>query len=237
MPSFKPKFWIVALTLLTIALFCRLGYWQLDRAEHKRVVAESLATVDSGFLPLVELEHLEAAEPYRHSAVSGVFLAEQQMLLDNQVLDGQAGYEVISPLRMADGRVILINRGWLAGRPGLLPTWETPNQAITLQGIIAPHSAAGMRMGEAVVGAADTESGWPKVVNYPSLEELEQLLNVPVYPYTLWLDKQAPHGFARDWQPKELSIEKHLGYAFQWFALALAVFVMFVVLNVKRNDR
>lgn len=231
----KPKLWIVLLTIGTIILFCRLGVWQLDRAEHKRHVAESL-TQSSSFPPLALLQDNDAATPYYSVSLNGHFETGRQLLLDNQVLAGVAGYEVLTALQLADGNLYLINRGWLAGHPGSLPEWETPTGQLTLKGVIAPHAAAGMRMGEAVVATADTPSGWPKVVNYPSLEELEALFEQPVSPYTLWLDADEPHGFERDWQPQELTVEKHLGYAFQWFALALAVLVMFAVLHLKRND-
>jgi surfeit locus 1 family protein len=231
----KPKPWIVLLTVCTVALFCRLGVWQLDRAEHKRLVAESLADTDS-FPPLSALSENSAATPYYSVSLNGHFKTNQQLLLDNQVFAGIAGYEVITALQIDSGELYLINRGWLAGRPGALPNWDTPTEQLTLKGVIAPHAAAGMRMGDAVVANADTPSGWPKVVNYPSLEELEALFAQPVAPYTLWLDPSDPHGFERDWQPQELTIEKHLGYAFQWFALALTVLVVFLVLHTKRND-
>ncbi|MFT5064332.1 MAG: surfeit locus 1 family protein [Gammaproteobacteria bacterium] len=231
----KPNPWIALLTICTVALFCRLGVWQLDRAEHKHLVAESLAKSDS-FPPLSALAENDAAIPYYSVSLSGRFDTQKQILLDNQVLAGVAGYEVISALQIDNGLLYLINRGWLAGRPGDLPAWETPSDIVTLKGVIAPHAAAGMRMGEAVVATADNPSGWPKVVNYPSLEELESLFKQPVAPYTLWLDANEPHGFERDWQPQALTIEKHLGYAFQWFALALTVLVVFFVLHMKRND-
>lgn len=231
----KPKLWIVLLTLSTLVLFCRLGIWQLDRAEHKRVVAKSLSQ-SSSFPALKLLKEKDAAIPYFSVTLKGRFLSDQQLLLDNQVLNGVAGYEVLTPLQLTDGSLYIVNRGWLAGRPDKLPSWDTPTDALTLKGVIAPHAAAGMRMGDAVVATAETPSGWPKVVNYPSLEELESLFGLPIAPYTLWLDAAQPYGFDRDWQPQELTVEKHLGYAFQWFALALAVLVMFATLHIKRND-
>lgn len=232
----KPKLWIVLLTLCTIALFCRLGFWQLDRAEHKNHVAAALDQ-SNAFPALNLLRDNNAAIPYYSVTLQGRFVSDRQLLLDNQVLNSQAGYEVLTALQLDNGELYLINRGWLAGRPGNLPQWDTPTGNVTIKGVIAPHAAAGMRMGDAVVATADGPSGWPKVVNYPSLEELEDLFDQPVAKYTLWLDANELHGFERDWQPQELTVEKHLGYAFQWFALALAVFVVFVVLHLKRNDR
>jgi surfeit locus 1 family protein len=92
----------------------------------------------------------------------------------------------------------------------------------------------GVRVGTAGVPG---DRGWPRVLNFPRQQDVEQALGERVESRIVLLDPAAPDGFERAWRPAmRFGPERHLGYAIQWFALALAVLVAFVALSLRRRD-
>lgn len=216
----KPQ-WLI-LTLLVVAAFCRLALWQLDRADEKRIIQASLS--QQGRLPFSEA----GQEPWIPVMLQGHYL-EHTVLLDNQLANGVAGYEVLTPLQIQNGDIVVVNRGWVALKGDVLPVAA---QQFTLHGVTAPHRAAGMRMGP--VQVATREDGL-KVVNYPTFSDWSEWLGKPVLDITVWLDADQPYGFRREWKPQPMAAEKHLAYAVQWFALAITVFIVYLVLTIRRK--
>jgi surfeit locus 1 family protein len=84
--------------------------------------------------------------------------------------------------------------------------------------------------------AAGAEAGWPRRVSFPSLAELEGALGRGLYPKLLLMDPAVADGFVRDWQPSGMAPERHVGYAVQWYALALTLLVIWVVVNLRPGD-
>jgi surfeit locus 1 family protein len=85
--------------------------------------------------------------------------------------------------------------------------------------------------------APDEADSWPQVVLFPDIGELELRLGVPLFNYQLWLVSEYPDGFVREWEPRTMAPEQHLGYAFQWFGLAGVLVAMAVVLGVTSVRR
>ena len=78
-------------------------------------------------------------------------------------------------------------------------------------------------------------SGWPRVASFPSMPELERALGRPLYPQIVLLDADQPDGYVREWRPPGLPPERHLGYAVQWYSLATALVVIWIVVNTRRT--
>lgn len=214
-----------------LALLLWLGHWQWTRAAEKRALFASFAagTDATQRLPPPGAAPLER---YRHVIVSGRFVAARQFLLDNQVHAEVAGYQALTPFLLDDGRWLLVNRGWLPVGPDRrqLPSLPVGEEHRELRGRVDAFPRAGI----ALTAAAD--SRWPRVVNYPKPAELEAALGQPLYPQQLLLDADAPEGFVRDWQPPGLPPERHLGYAVQWWGLALTLVVLYLGLNFRKSD-
>jgi surfeit locus 1 family protein len=92
----------------------------------------------------------------------------------------------------------------------------------------------GVRVGTAGVPG---DRNWPRVLNFPRQQDVEQALGERVESRIVLLDPAEPDGYERVWRPAmRFGPERHLGYAIQWFALALAVLVAFVALSLRRRD-
>ncbi len=231
---FRPG-WMPALaTLLLLPVLVALGLWQLDRARQKAELQAAFAEhLDRPPVPLADLNVADPASRYRRIIASGQYDGTHQVLLDNQVRDGQPGYHVLTPLRLAEGGAILVNRGWLAVGESrqVLPNLATPEGPVTVSGWLGQPANPGLRLNEN--GEA---SRWPRVVPYVDYERLAARLGYPLQPALILLEPEAPYGYERDWQPRfgGFGPERHRGYAVQWFALAAALVILYVAAHARR---
>lgn len=234
---FPAPWWAWLLMAGLVLLFLRLGFWQMDRAEEKKAMISAYHEAAKS-TPRDLLELLAPGTPGPGSAqpvlLRGHFVAGQDLLLDNQVHDQAVGYHLWSPLRLADGRLALVNRGWLPMNPDrrVLPAFDTPAGKLSLRGVWQPLPRPGLRL------AADDcdRSQWPRVVQYPLFEELQCLLGPELVEGLLWLDPADPHGYVREWGRADFPPERHYGYALQWFSLAVTLVVLFIVVNLRRKQ-
>lgn len=223
-PTLVPTLLLVPL----LALLVMLGRWQLERAAHARALATAFTVGEAA--PVVF--DARAAQPrYRRVTVTGHYLADQQFLLDNMTHDGTAGYHALTPLVTDSGTTVLVDRGWLAvgGDRRRLPELAVGVDRRELSGRLDELPVAGISL------AAPEGSGWPRVVSFPKHAELERALGRRVWPQLLLLDAALPDGFVRSWRPAGLAPERHLGYAVQWFALALALLLAYLIANLERQ--
>ena len=226
--------WIpYAAALILIVGFARLGLWQLDRAAEKTALFEDFDRVEDAAPRRVAIgEFRNNVSAYTPVELAGRY-DPRSVLLDNQVRNGQQGVHVLTPLLDESGsKAVLINRGWLpldAARRSL-PEFATPTDRIELKGISSRPPRPGLQLGEVTVDAS-----WPQLQTYVDLEVLSKALNLQLAPAVVLLDPSAPHGFGRDWRPQVMGADRHRGYAFQWFALSLTVFIVTIVLTLRRK--
>ena len=217
-----------------MALFITLGFWQLDRAEQKRALEEAFADTGS-YVPVTAAMDYELYQPL---TASGRYLHERQFLIDNMILDGRLGYYVVTPFEYAIGEpLLLVNRGWVATKAGSEPAGISgaPNEGVTtVKGRAGQLPRVGIRAGEAFM---DDGGGWPRIANWPTLDELSASLGRDVLPFVLLADPEPGSTLIRRWQPQQAGPMRHIGYAFQWFALALAVVVVAIVVYRKQRLR
>jgi surfeit locus 1 family protein len=161
----------------------------------------------------------------------GRYDPDHQILLDARVAGGQNGYEVLTPLRSGNSAV-LVNRGWLpaAADRSQLPDVTVAGGERAVAGRLDRLPRPGLTM------TAPPGAGWPRRMLFPTAEEISAALGYRVHDYQLLLAPEEPHGYQRRWEPQIMSPRQHLGYAVQWFALAAALGVIYVALNLKRPD-
>jgi surfeit locus 1 family protein len=232
---FAPPAWGVGLAALALAVFVALGYWQLGRAREKQALfdafmAGSQDTVDATGLGFDELAR------YQHVRLRGSYDATRQILLDNMPsVSGQPGYRVLTPLERADGRGwVLVDRGWvpLGATREDLPDVAVGVHERAVSGILDVLPIPGLRVGPA---ASPGAAGWPRVLLFPTEADVEAALGVDVESRVILLDAGVVDGFERKWRPSlGFGPERHLGYAIQWFAFALASAILFIALNLRR---
>lgn len=218
----------VLAAVVLIPLFVGLGYWQLQRAEEKRgLQAEYDRRATEPPLSLRGPPWTAEALQFRRVTATGRYRPEFQVLLDNRVHGGVAGYHVITPLEISDsGHYVLVNRGWvpLGSDRRRLPAIDTPRTTVTAAGVATVPHATGFRL---AAREESDQSVWQQL----DLERFGQRLGAPPAPIVILLDPTADvGGFVREWKRLDAGIAVHQGYAFQWFALAAASVVLFAVL-------
>jgi surfeit locus 1 family protein len=232
---FKPRLVPALVTLVLFPVLVSLGIWQLDRAEQKRQLLAEQMTQEQ--LPPISLGNEVPVDlsPFRKVKVSGRFDTRHTFLLDNKIYHGQAGYQVLSPLKTDSGAVILVNRGWIP--PGVsradLPNVDTPASSITISGRVIKSDTAPLQLSQDNI-SGDT---WPVVIQWTDFEQMEKKLGYPLLPNIILQDPETHGGFVRDWSIAWIKPEKSTSYAVQWFMLSAALLVIFFIVNFKKVNK
>ena len=229
---FSPSVLPTVAAAVVFVLLCGLGFWQLDRAagkEEREIAFEAARAIvlDEAALDGEVLE-------FARVRLEGRYDSSRQFLQDNRTHQGRAGYYVLTPFRVASHGAVLINRGWVPAGPDrtVLPEIAAPADARRLQGTVRLPREDLVVLGDTGYAA----DGWPKVVQRVEIDAMRRSLGYPLAAWLVALDRDAPHGFVREWKAASgLSPDRHRGYAFQWFALATALFGIWVAVNVKRR--
>lgn len=225
-----------ALALLAIALFCRLGIWQLARMHEKQAMLDASAQVLDARAPhpLSAATDPQRARDYEWAQGGGYFIDAPAVLLDNQIRQGRPGVHAYRVFEAADGgQRLLVDLGWLplpADRR--MPEVSLPVGSFELRGLLAPPPAAGI-----VAGTPALQPNGTLLAVVLDTQVLEHSLHQPALaPRVLRLDPSIALGYERDLAmlANTLTPERHLGYAVQWFGLALAVLVTALVFTLRR---
>jgi surfeit locus 1 family protein len=224
---FAPRFVPTVLTAAAVILFAALGEWQLGRAEEKRALAAEFGAAG----PAVEWRQLPPDAPrYQRVTLRGRYDPGHQFLLDNRSHESVAGVEVLTPLLLDDGSAVLVNRGWLpfgATRQDL-PDAAVDGEKRDVVGRIDELPRPGIWL------RAPAATGWPRLVQYPRMEELSDQLGRKLAPRQVLLDPGVPDGYVRDWSLPGTPVDRHIGYAVQWFAFASLAGAIWFVLSFRR---
>jgi surfeit locus 1 family protein len=235
------RFWVVTVAaLLTAALTFSLGQWQLGRAAQKQALQASLDQ-KKGLPPLGHTALLMSQDKVpsdwvdRQIELTGRWLVEQTVYLDNRPMNAKPGFWVMTPLQLTgSGQAVLVQRGWIArdfeDRARLSPI-ETPPYTVTIVGRMAPAPAKLYAFKGADTGRIRQNLDIPAFAAETGLPLLPALV-VQIDP--------ASEGLQRDWAAPNTGVDKHYGYAFQWFglcALVLGLYVWFQLILPRRQHR
>ena len=233
----RASWWMTALTLVAVLLFVQLGRWQWHRADDKRHLSEAFA---AGAGPATALGARSSASLPRYVTVTveGHYDGAHQFLLDNMSDGGQTGYEVLTPLGLADGRLLLVNRGWLAlpeGRRDRLPDIGLgPAASVSISGRLDEFPVTALQSGTAMPAA---DAPWPRRTSFPTAAQLGAALGQPVEARQLLLAPGEALGFRRQWRSAAAAFgpERHLSYAIQWWGFAALALFLYLFMNLERN--
>ena len=216
-------------TLVLLTLFVVLGRWQWHRGEAKEAVWAEYER-NAASTPL-GTRALDSVARFARIELSGAFESDHQFLLDNRSHAGKPGYEVLTPLRLDDGRRLLVNRGWVpfTGFRDRLPDVSMTAMPATISGRIDDLPSRGLASGHAAPDGA-----WPKVTSFPTLDELSTALGTKLEPRILLLDPQVAGGYVREWSPPGMPPTRHFSYAIQWWGFAAVLLVLYFGLNFRK---
>jgi surfeit locus 1 family protein len=222
--------WVTAAALAAALATARLGWWQLDRAAEKRAVQAAvderaqLSPIDL-LAQLAVTAEAAAGQHHRRVHLSGRWSAAHTVYLDNRQMNGRAGFIVVTPLLLADGSAVLVQRGWLPrdflerSRVREVPT---PGGVVIARGRIAPPPA---RLFE----FSGVEAG--RIRQNLDLDAFARESGLALRPLSVLLadsPASAGDGLLRDWPLASSGVAKNQGYAAQWFALSALILVLYV---------
>lgn len=208
----------------------RLGFWQLQRAEEKQHRLDYIQQQNQGTdLTLEEIFKMGNVQDMPIS-FSGELMREHALFWDNRVVNGAVGYEVIVPVKTSQG-LLLANWGWVKGSPdrSRLPSVRFPSHPVQFSGVVWTPS------NNPFIASEPLNAGWPKVIQQLDLNALQAYFSLSILPFSVALKNTETHGFVNNHRPVVMPPEKHIAYAIQWFGLALACGVIFVVASFKRG--
>ena len=235
----KLRFWVItAAALLVAALTFSLGQWQLRRAAQKQAVVHAMdAQGNESILKAVDLptfkNPLDAV--HRRATLKGVWRAEQTVFLDNRQMNDKAGLVAVTPLVLdGTGQIILVQRGWVqrnfADRTAL-PIIQTPEGPVTVRGLMAPPPSK-------LYAFRGADAG--RIRQNIDITEFSRETGLPLIPISMVQTGPANEGLLRDWAAPNVGIDKHYGYAFQWFGmctLVLGLYAWFQIIQPRRSKR
>lgn len=220
------------LTLIAVSVMTWLGFWQLDRAEQKQLRVKQIEDrQQQGYRSLDEISGKNEDIRDLPLRVTGRFEPRKVLLWDNRIYEGQVGYEVLGIFSTAYGN-LLVNLGWTPAPKyrDELPDVELPQGHINLQGVVVMPQANPM------ISESELQSThWPLRIQQPSLVRLEEVVAMPLMPFILQLTDATVFGYKSNWRPVVMPAQKHYGYAVQWFGLALACLMVFILALYKKN--
>ena len=225
--------WAVALAAM--ALTASLGLWQLSRAAEKEALQAAIA--ERQRLPALDGASLaqalsdDQARELLHRAITlrGQWLADRTVFLDNRPMARQTGFYVLTLLRLTGSdRVVLVQRGWAPRHQvdrSLLPPVQTPTGAVQVSGRIAAHPPRVYQLGQEQGGA---------IRQNLDLDAWRAETGLPLAPVLVVQTGAASDGLQRDWPEAASGVEKHYGYAFQWFGLCTLIGLLLLWFQVVR---
>ncbi|CAN7561125.1 SURF1 family protein [Massilia sp. LjRoot122] len=224
-------------TFLIALLGIALGNWQQGRAAQKLAVQEKLAAlaVEAPVALGATLTPAAALE-YRRVSITGEFVADWPLFLANRPMAGRPGYYLVMPFKIAGSHThVLVMRGWLPREAeyGKLPAFATPAGTLTIEGIVVASAGQVMALGDATPLApkAIVQNIDPKGVSRATGLVLQPFFVQQTGP------DQPDGALLRVWPSPSSGIDKHRGYAFQWYALAAMAILFFVITGFRSGSK
>lgn len=224
-------------TVLVAALGIALGNWQERRAAEKLALQAQLARgAAAAPLQLDGRPLAPAAVAFRRVRVQGRFVQEWPLYLDNRPYQGRAGFYVLMPFRIAGtASHVLVARGWLPRDPvqrDRLPAYATPAGTVTLDGVARLNTGHVMQLGAAPALRPGA------IVQNADAAQVAADSGLALAPFIVEQTGAAgpdDAALVRDWPAPALGVDKHRGYAFQWYALAAMAIIFFAWNGYRRG--
>jgi len=220
--------------LLAVVVCATAGRWQQGRMHDKQALrAQMDAALRMAPVALAGLPDDADWTSLRFSPVvaGGVYRGDSQIFIDNRVHDGRAGYHVVTPLELSDGRAVLVNRGWVAqgASRARLPDVPPPDAAVTVEG----------RIGVPVAGYLELKRDPVTGPLWQNLDPARFAAATGIAVLPVVVEQTVPpvpdDGLVRDWPAPDFGIDKHRIYMVQWYAFAALALALWLILNLRRS--
>lgn len=222
------------LILATMAFLVSLGFWQLDRADQKRTIEASIQKANTGVVELIVNQNELLNKEYYEVRLQGSYIGDKQFIYDNQIVDQASGYYVLTPFVLTDqSNAIMINRGFIPwnGRRDQLDdiAVDSAFREIKIQ-VSRPIKRIELK-------TSDISNQFPVLIQAIDFDVIEEISSTSFVDVIGLLDPSSDDGFVRKWEPYTGSIEKHIGYAIQWFLMALVLGIIGIRIGLKQRKK
>lgn len=238
--ALRPR-WILShlFVLALIGAMISAGFWQLRRLDEKQDRNDRITARTAQ--PVVPVEDLLAVDTddvgdleYRRVRADGEYLLGGQVLVRSRTFEGAPGSWVVAPLRLADGTIVLVNRGWISnsGQLDAVPdAYDRPTGDVSVVGMVRRGETRGR------IGPVDPAEGTLANLARLDIARIAKQLDGDVLPGYVQLEEQAPALTTADPTPvprEELGEGPHLNYAVQWFIFTTVAIVGYPLILRRR---
>ena len=222
------------LILATMAFLASLGFWQLDRADQKRTIEASIQKANTGVVELIVNQNELLNKEYYEVRLQGSYISDKQFIYDNQIVDQASGYYVLTPFVLTgQSNAIMINRGFIPwnGRRDQLDdiAVDSAFREVKIQ-VSRPIKRIELK-------TSDISNQFPVLIQAIDFDVIEEISSTSFVDVIGLLDPSSDDGFVRKWEPYTGSIEKHIGYAIQWFLMALVLGIIGIRIGIKQRKK
>lgn len=218
--KFSVQISFLAFVIFAIVLCLSLANWQWQRAQAADSLFASYQLQESQPESVLS----ESPEAYQKVAISGH--VKKHFFLDNQILQGIAGWAVIAEVETSQFNV-LVNLGWQARQQDLILESELPGY-LEVQGLIRLPQQGFM------LQSAEHDPNWPTLLQQIDIDLLNDYFGYQFFPFVLYAENQVNNLI-----PMPIKMENkfymHIGYAIQWLLIGLACLIGF--LYVSRSEQ
>jgi surfeit locus 1 family protein len=236
---FKFKLIPTLIFAITFCGFIVLGFWQIDRADQKNVLNSNYTDRQQEAIIVLDKNNVideKSSLLWRKVEFEGSFINKQNIILDNQIFNQIAGFNIITPFKIkGSDSLVLINRGWhpnLKNRE-MLPIINEISGERILQGHIASFPVSGIKLGKNNIETLNSQ-----IFRFQRLDaaELNYFFSAKMMPYMIYLDPIIDKELYGNFKLPAPDSQKNYGYAFQWFAFAITLLIIFIRLSMKRKS-
>jgi surfeit locus 1 family protein len=237
--EFVLRWWLIAITVAAFGLLIKLSYWQWQRGEEKQQHLNQISSWQQQGAPAFKDFANYAVADLDGAPLTGTakWLAPAIWLVDNQIWQGKAGYDVLIPVQVItdqsspaapSAQVLLVNLGWVTAPQSRqqLPVINVPSQ-FELQGVLRTKLGA-FRLGDNL----ENTGAWPMRVQTIDIASLASTFEHPLFNGVFYQQKSP---FLYHYQPVVLPPEKHRAYAVQWLLLAIAVVMVAMAASYQKE--
>jgi surfeit locus 1 family protein len=222
------------LIVATIAFLTSLGFWQLDRANEKRAIEASIQKANTGIVELIADENRLLEKEYYQVRLKGQYLSNKQFIYDNQIVDQVSGYYVLTPFKLENQpSAIIINRGFIP--------WNGDREKLADVSIKKTKSEIKVQISKPIkrieLKSSEIGNNFPVLIQAVDLVKMSELAGIDFSSMVGLLDASMDDGFVRKWEPYTGSIEKHIGYAVQWFLMAIVLGIIGIRIAIKQRKK
>jgi len=222
--------------MLAVVLGIELGRWQTRRAHEKEALEAAMATrAAQAPIDINRVMPTAAQADFHRIRVTGEFLRDWPVYLDNRQYNGIPGFYVLMPLKIAGSHhYILVARGWTQRNfedRTRLPKVPTPTGDITVEGVARREPARLLQLG------TDTPLRPGALRENLTVAEFARASGLDLLPFLIDQTSNTGDKLVRDWPRPSAGIERNRGYAVQWYALAAMAFLFYVVTGFRRGSK